>query len=76
MANANADQQLVDQIAEAFSVNTTRFQAVVSDTAIQINAVQNDSSTAADLTHTITVRSKSEALITAIGNAVLATGRP
>ncbi len=76
MANAAEDQALVDQLAEAFSVNTTAVTINVTDTAAKFNGTQSDSATPADLVHRFTISTKSETLMTAIVAALQATGRP
>ncbi len=75
MANAAAEQALKDQLADAFTVTTTRVTINVNDTKITFNAVQNDSAVANDLIHTLVIKTTKEALITALVDEIVATGR-
>ena len=76
MANAAADTALQDQLTEAFSVNTTKVEIVVTDERINFRSVQVDGVTPSDLVHTIRFQTKSESLISALVAALVATGRP
>lgn len=76
MANSNADQQLVDQVVEAFSVPTTKVAIQVSDKRINVASQQNDDADPTKLVHTFQLSTTSSALITAIVEALQSTGRP
>ncbi len=76
MANAAADQALVDQLAEAFSVDTTKVTINVADDRIKFDSAQADGVTPNDLVHTFVIKTKKETLITAIVAALQTTGRP
>ncbi len=76
MANAAAEQALVDQLAEAFSVPTTRVIINVADDRIKFDSTQVDSAVPQDLVHTFVIKTKKESIITAIVAALQTEGRP
>lgn len=75
MANATADQSLVDKLARAHDELSSRTIIKVTDTTTDFRALNTDGGVA-PLYSTLTVKTSSRALMVALVAAIEATGRP
>ena len=76
MSNPAIDADIAAQLAIALGVNTTAVTISVTDTGAQFRSSQNDTSDPGVVAHKFSITTKSDALITAIVDALVLEGRP